>query len=72
MSDSSRSSEDNEFSCVVCYELALDPHGCVSPACGRIVCGKCAKKKAIKDKCPICREEETIKPSASLKRLIGM
>ena len=66
------SSEDNDWACVVCYQLALDPHGCINPNCGRIVCLNCYKKKTIQLMCPICREKDSIKPNPALKRQMSL
>jgi hypothetical protein len=58
----------NEFSCISCKNLALDPHNCTS--CGQLTCGQCIPKVK-DDACLQCKQKKGFAPSAFAKRILN-
>ena len=64
------SSSEELTECVVCYIVATDTYSCTNENCLRLLCGECVAR--IKgNACPMCREENTIKPNKNVSNMIG-
>ena len=54
-----------EFRCTCCFEIANGPFSCGT--CSNLVCHKCQPKV---DKCPICRQIDSLAPDSPIRRMI--